>query len=49
MRAHTALNITSIGKEGEGAADAQPTPGGGGNTEVRQQKARREMQHSIYF
>jgi hypothetical protein len=46
MRAHTALNITSIGKEGEGA---QPTPGGGGNTEVRQQKARREMQHSIYF
>jgi hypothetical protein len=46
MQAHTALNITSIGKEGEGA---QPTPGGGGNTEVRQQKARREMQHSIYF
>jgi hypothetical protein len=45
MQAHTALNITSIGKEGEGAADAQPTPGGGGNTEVRQQKARREMQH----
>jgi hypothetical protein len=38
-----------FGGEGEEVADAQPTPGGGGDTEARQQKARREMQHSIYF
>jgi hypothetical protein len=30
------------------ASDAQPTPRGG-DTEERQQKARREMQHLIYF
>jgi hypothetical protein len=32
-----------------GASDAQPGPEGGGDTETRQQKARREMQHPIYF
>jgi hypothetical protein len=42
-------NVISIEKEGEGAADAQPVPGGGGDTEAKQQKARREMQHPIYF
>ena len=39
-------------EEGEGAADAQPAPGGeGGDTEakVRQQKAKIEKQHLIYF
>jgi hypothetical protein len=30
-------------------SDAQPTSGGGGDTEARQQKARREMQHPIYI
>jgi hypothetical protein len=42
-------NVISIEKEGEGAADAQPVSGGGGDTETKQQKARREMQHPIYF
>jgi hypothetical protein len=38
-RAHATRNVTSIEKEGEGAADAQPAPGGGGDTKVRQQKS----------
>jgi hypothetical protein len=36
-------NVTDIEKEGEGATDAQLAPGRG-NTEARQQKARREIQ-----
>ena len=42
------LTVTSIKKEGEGATDAQPSLGGG-DTKARQQKARRKMQHLIYF
>jgi hypothetical protein len=41
-------NVTSFEKEGEEAADAQPTLGGG-DTEARQQKVRKEMQYPIYF
>jgi hypothetical protein len=44
--ARTALKATSIEKEGEGAADDQPASGGGGETEARQRKARREMQQT---
>jgi hypothetical protein len=41
-------NVTSFEKEGEEATDAQPALGGG-DTEARQQKARKEMQYPIYF
>jgi hypothetical protein len=30
-------------EEREGAADARPAPGGGGDTETKRQKARKEM------
>jgi hypothetical protein len=42
-----APSVTSIRKKGAGTADAQQMLGGGGDTKVRQQKARREMQHPI--
>jgi hypothetical protein len=54
-RASAALNVIGIEKRREAApscasgSDAQPVPGGEGDTDARQQKARREMQHSIYF
>jgi hypothetical protein len=38
-RAHATRNVTSIEKEGDGAADAQPASGGGGDTKERQQKS----------
>jgi hypothetical protein len=41
--------MSRIEKSERGVADAQPVPGGGGDTEARQHKARRKMQHSIYF
>jgi hypothetical protein len=36
-------------EEGEGAVDAHRASGGGGDTEARHQKARKELQHPIYF
>jgi hypothetical protein len=41
--------MSSISRIEGGVTDAQPGPRGGGDTEARQQKARREMQHPIYF
>jgi hypothetical protein len=45
---HRPEHVTSIEKRG-GATDTQPVLGGGGDIEARQQKARAEMQHPIYF
>ena len=43
-----APNVTSIQKEAEGAADAQLTPRGG-DTEARQQKARRDTIPDLFL
>jgi hypothetical protein len=43
-----APNVTSIEKEGEEVTYAQPVLRVG-DTKARQQKARRKMQHLIYF
>jgi hypothetical protein len=43
-----ASNVISIEKRGR-RRRMSSTLGRGGDTEARQQKARREMQHAIYF
>jgi hypothetical protein len=45
--ARVAPNITSIEKRDRGRRMPSLVPGG--DTEARQQKARRKMQHPIYF